>query len=114
LDYGYVLHIVNFAILYYKRKKLATPETRKARLLCTLAEERKMGSIEVYDAKLVKRVPYVPHYEKLIQHFKDTSEERASPNHMGRYIVGTRSKSRNSTTPSVPPPVKVNLVTPVS
>jgi hypothetical protein len=62
----------------------------------------------------VKWVPYVPHYEKLIQHFKDTSEERASPNHMGRYIVGTRSKNRNSTTPSVPPPVKVNLVTPVS
>jgi hypothetical protein len=70
--------------------------------------------MEVYDAKLVKGVPYVSDYEKLIQHFKETSEERKSPNHMGRYIVGTRSKSRNSTTPSVPPPVKVNLVTPVS
>jgi hypothetical protein len=73
-----------------------------------------MGSIDVHDGKLVKWVPYVSDYEKLIQHFKDTSEERASPNHMGRYIVGTRSKSRNSTIPSVPQPVKVNLVTPVS
>ena len=74
-----------------------------------------MGSIEVYDAKLVKWLPYVLDYEKLIQHFKDTSEERASRNHMGRrYIMGTRSKSKSSTTPSVPQPVKVNLVAPVS
>ena len=72
-----------------------------------------MGSVEVYDAKLVKLVPYIPDYEKWIQHFKDTSEERASPNHMGRYIVETGSKSKSSTTP-VPQPVKVNLVTPVS
>jgi hypothetical protein len=33
---------------------------------------------------------------------------------MGHYIVGTRSKIRNSTNPSEPQPIKVNLVTPVS
>lgn len=38
-----------------------------------------MGSIEVYDAKQAKWVPYVPDYEKWIQHFKDISEGRVRP-----------------------------------
>lgn len=52
-----------------------------------IAQETKMGSIEVYDAKQAKWVPYVPDYEKWIQHFKDISEGRVRPDHKGRYAL---------------------------
>jgi hypothetical protein len=72
-----------------------------------------MGSIEVYDAKLGKWVPYVPDYDKWIQHFKDISEGRVRPDHKGRYIVGSGSKSRDPPPKPIEQP-KVTLVTPVA
>lgn len=71
-----------------------------------------MGSIEVYDAKQAKWVPYVPDYEKWIQHFKDFSEGRVRPDHKGRYIVG--SGSINKVAPKQVEQPKVTLVTPVA
>lgn len=53
-----------------------------------------MGSIEVYDVKLQKWVPYIPDYDKWYQHFKDLSEGYVQPDHMGRYIVGSGSRNR--------------------
>ena len=72
-----------------------------------------MGSIEVYDAKLGRWVPYVPDYEKWIQHFKDISEGRVRPDHKGRYIVGSGSKNRDPPLKLIEQP-KVTLVTPVA
>ena len=53
-----------------------------------------MGSIEVYDAKQRKWVPYVPDYEKWRQHFHDIQEGYAKPDHMGRYVVGSGRRHR--------------------
>ena len=53
-----------------------------------------MGSIEVYDIKQEKRVPYVPDYDKWYQHFKDLSEGYVQPGRMGRYIVGSGTRNR--------------------
>ena len=53
-----------------------------------------MGSIEVYDIKQEKWVPYVPDYDKWYQHFKDLSEGYVQPDHMGRYIVGSGTRNR--------------------
>ena len=53
-----------------------------------------MGSIEVYDLKREKWVPYVPDYDKWYQHFKDWSEGYVQPDHMGRYIVGSSRRNR--------------------
>ena len=72
-----------------------------------------MGSIEVYDTTKGQWVPYVPDYEKWIQHFKDISEGRVRPDHKGRYIVGSGSRSRDPPTKQIEQP-KVTLVTPVA
>ena len=72
-----------------------------------------MGSIEVYDNTKGQWVPYVPDYEKWIQHFKDISEGRVRPDHKGRYIVGSGSRSRDPPTKSIEQP-KVTLITPVA
>ena len=53
-----------------------------------------MGSIEVYDAKQEKWVPYVPDYNAWYQHFKDLRDGYVQPNHMGRYVVGSGKKYR--------------------
>ena len=53
-----------------------------------------MGSIEVYDAKQEKWVPYVPDYNAWYQHFKDLRDGYVQPDHMGRYVVGSRKKYR--------------------
>ena len=57
-------------------------------------KKKKMGSIEVYDAKQRKWVPYVPDYEKWRQHFHDIQEGYAKPDHMGRYVVGSGRRHR--------------------
>jgi hypothetical protein len=48
-----------------------------------------MGSIEIYDHKNKRWVPYVPDYKKWEQHFADVSEGRARADHRGRYLVET-------------------------
>ena len=55
---------------------------------------RTMGSIEVYDAKQEKWVPYVPDYNPWYQHFKDLRDGYVQPDHMGRYVVGSGKKYR--------------------
>ena len=42
-----------------------------------------MGSIEIYDAKQSKWVPYVPDFKKWEQHFIDIGEGRVKPDHKG-------------------------------
>ena len=51
-----------------------------------------MVSIEVYDAKQEKWVPYVPDYNAWYQHFKDLRDGYVQPNHMGRYGLGSGKK----------------------
>ena len=53
-----------------------------------------MGSIEVYDAKQEKCVPYVPDYNAWYQHFKDLRDGYVQPDHMRRYMVGSGKKYR--------------------
>ena len=55
---------------------------------------RTMGSIEVYDAKQEKWVPYVPDYNAWYQHFKVLRDGYVQLDHMGRYIVGSGKKYR--------------------
>ncbi len=52
-----------------------------------------MGSIEVYDYKNKRWVPYVPDYKKWEQHFSDLSEGRVRVDHKGRNLVGSGSRS---------------------
>jgi hypothetical protein len=80
--------------------------------LCFIAKEAKMGSIEVYDSKLAKWVPYIPDFKKWEQHFIDISEGRVRPDHKGRYIVGSGSIQRTTSKTAEHP--KVTLVTPVA
>ena len=53
-----------------------------------------MGSIEVYNAKQEKCVPYVPDYNAWYQHFKDLRDGYVQPDHMRRYVVGSGKKHR--------------------
>ena len=55
---------------------------------------RTMGSIEVYNVKQEKWVPYVPDYNAWYQHFKDLRDGYVQPDHMGRYVVGSGKKYR--------------------
>ena len=57
-----------------------------------------MGSIEVYDYKQQKWVPYVSDPDKWYEHFKDLRDGYVNPDHRGRYIVGSgKSRSRINT-----------------
>jgi hypothetical protein len=53
-----------------------------------------MGSIEVYDHKQQKKVPYISDPEKWYQHFKDIRDRYAERDFQGRYIVGSGAKHR--------------------
>ena len=44
--------------------------------------EIKMVSLEVYDVKQEKWVPYIPDFDKWYQHFKDLSEGYVQPDYM--------------------------------
>lgn len=68
-----------------------------------------MGSVEIYDYKKKRWVPYIPDHKKWEQHFVDVFEGRVRPDHKERYIVGSGSRWR----PSAEVP-KVELVTPVA
>ena len=69
-----------------------------------------MGSIEVYDAKQRKWVPYVPDYEKWRQHFHDIQEGYAKPDHMGRYVVGSGRRNRKLKEMEAQQPQAVEMV----
>ena len=64
------------------------------RMMLYLTRIRTMGSIEVYNAKQEKWVPYVPDYNAWYQHFKDLRDGYVQPDHMGRYVVGSGKKYR--------------------
>ena len=53
-----------------------------------------MGSIEVYDYKQQKWIPYVSDPEKWYQHFKDVRDGYAERDFRGRYVVGSGAKHR--------------------
>ncbi len=72
-----------------------------------------MGSIEVFDFKNRKWVPYIPDFEKWNQHFIDIHEGRVKPDYKGRYIVGSGNIRKREATMS-PGKVQVKLVTPVA
>ena len=51
-------------------------------------------SIEFYDTKQEKWVPYVPDYDEWYQHFKDLRDGYVQPDHTGRYVMGSGKKYR--------------------
>ena len=53
-----------------------------------------MGTREVYDYKQQKWVPYVSDPDKSYQHLLDIRDGLVEPDHLGRYIVGSREKYR--------------------
>lgn len=71
-----------------------------------------MGSIEIFDFKQQKWVPYVPDFEKWTQHFKDIQEGYAKPDRYGRYIVGIGARDRQLKETVLRPQVK--LISPVA
>ena len=87
---------------------------RRSTVLHASFEKTKMGSIEIYDHKNKRWVPYVPDYKKWEQHFTDVSEGRARADHRGRYLVGTGARWRSHTHKVEPDTPKVELVTPVA
>ena len=73
-----------------------------------------MGSIEVYDYKQQKWVPYVPDPEKWYQHFKDLRDGYVKPDYKGRYIVGSGAQYRKLKEMEKQQQPVVKLVTPVA
>ena len=59
-----------------------------------LTRTKTMGSIEVYDDKQEKWVPYIPDYNVRYQHFNDLRDGYVQQDHMGRYVVGSGKKYR--------------------
>ena len=70
-----------------------------------------MGSVEVYDPKQQKWVPYIPDYDKWYQHFKDLRDGYVQPDHLGRYVVGVGERNRKLQEDQRP---VVKLVSPVA
>ena len=68
-----------------------------------------MGSIQVYDASAHKWVPYVQDVDKWVQHFKDIRAGRVQPDHKGRYIVGSGSRTKRDENKP-----ELTMVTPVA
>ena len=87
---------------------------RRSTVLHASFEKKKMGSIEIYDHKNKRWVPYVPDYKKWEQHFTDVSEGRARADHRGRYPMGTGARWRSHTHKVELDTPKVELVTPVA
>jgi hypothetical protein len=59
-----------------------------------------MGSIEIYDHKNKRWVPYVPDYKKWEQHFTDVLEGRVRADHRGQYLVGSGASGDSTLTKS--------------
>ena len=73
-----------------------------------------MRSIEIYDHKNKRWVPYVPDYRKWEQHFTDVLEVRVRADRRGQYLVGSGARWRPHTQKVEPDTPKVELVTPVA
>ena len=70
-----------------------------------------MGSVEYYDFKERKWLPYIPDAKKWTQHFLDIHEGRARPDRNGKYEVGSGARFRPNKDAARP---EVKLVTPVA
>jgi hypothetical protein len=70
-----------------------------------------MGSVEYFDFKERKWLPYIPDAKKWTQHFLDIHEGRVRPDQYGRYEVGSGARFRPQ--PEVTRP-EVKFVTPVA
>lgn len=75
-----------------------------------------MGSVEVFDWKEKKWVPYIPDYDKWYSHMKDVTDGYARPNRNGRYIVGSGSIHRKLAEKEREEKVRpvVKMVTPIA
>ncbi len=71
-----------------------------------------MGSIEIFDFKEKKWIPYVPNYDKWLHHFRDIRDGYTKRDLKGHYVVGGGSKFRQLKE-SVKQPI-VKMVTPVA
>ena len=99
----------------YKRRSTSTLSIQnRSTVLHASFEKTKMGSIEIYDHKNKRWVPYVPDYKKWEQHFTDVSGGRARADHRGRYLMGNGARWRPHTHIVEPDTPKVELVTPVA
>ncbi len=54
-----------------------------------------MGSIEIFDFKEKKWVPYVPDYDKWLHHFRDIRDGYAKRDREGRYVWVAVKDSEN-------------------
>ena len=72
-----------------------------------------MGSIEIFDSKQMRWIPYIPDYDKWKQHFQDIHNGYVKPDHIGRYIVGSGRKYRPTTEVKAQQP-QVKFVTPIA
>ena len=68
--------------------------TEQLRMTRYHTRTRTMGSIEVYNPKQEKWVPYMPVYDKWYQHFKHLRDGYVQPDHMGRYIVDSWKRNK--------------------
>lgn len=67
-----------------------------------------MGSIEVYDTKTQRWLPYVADHKKWEQHFMDLAEGRDRMDHKGRSFMGSGDRWTSKMTP------RVDFVTPIA
>ena len=67
-------------------------------IFAPLLSKHNMGSIEVYDHTQQKWVPYIDDSEKWYQHFKDLRDGYVTPDHRGRYIIGSGNSRRRLVT----------------
>ena len=72
-----------------------------------------MGSIEIFDSKQMRWIPYIPDYDKWKQHFQDIQNGYVKPDHIGRYIVGSGRKYRPTSEVKAQQP-QVKFVTPIA
>lgn len=63
----------------------------------------------MYDASVHRWVPYVQDVDKWIRHFKDIRAGRVQPDHKGRYVVGSGSRTKEDERK-----LELTMVTPVA
>ena len=81
-----------------------------------LKKKKVMGSIQVYDTSVHQWDLCVQDVDKWVRHFADIQAGRVRPDHKGRYIVrsGSRTNPEANRSDRNANQLKVNLVTPVA
>ncbi len=99
--------------VFIKDSELKPVHVRTQRSILRSTPAKNMGSIEVFEFKQRKWIPYVPDFEKWQKHFWDIHEGRVKPDCKERYIVGSGSRE-NAVVKNDRSKVEVKLVTPVA